>query len=131
MTRRDGDRETGRLVLLRLLIGVTALVLLARLWHLQMTEGASYRVLADRNRFREVDVAAPRGVIYDRNGQILARNRPSFTVALVPADLPVPEDTGSSTEEQTEGVIPAGKANDASSEAASQILTSLRKKASL
>jgi penicillin-binding protein 2 len=35
-----------------------------------------------------VDVAAPRGVIYDRNGVILARNRPSFTVALVPADLP-------------------------------------------
>ncbi len=108
MTRRDGPSgETERLVLLRLLIGVTALVLLARLWHLQMTEGASYRVLADRNRFREVDVAAPRGVIYDRNGQILARNRPSFTVALVPADLPVPNDTGSSTEEQTEGVIPA------------------------
>ena len=33
-------------------------------------------------------MAAPRGVIYDRNGKILARNRPSFTIAVVPGDLP-------------------------------------------
>ena len=63
-------------------------VLIGRLWQLQMVEGESYLVRSDRNRFREVDVAAPRGVIYDRNGEILARNRPSFTVAVVPGDLP-------------------------------------------
>ena len=82
------DRTEGRLLILRLAIAAVVLVLAGRLWQVQMAQGDNYRVLADRNRFRQVDVAAPRGVIYDRNGVILARNRPSFTVALVPADLP-------------------------------------------
>jgi penicillin-binding protein 2 len=81
---RGGDR----LLLLKLLIGIVPLLLIGRLWYLQMVRGEDYRVLADRNRFRDVDVAAPRGVIYDRNGEILARNRPSFSVEIVPADLP-------------------------------------------
>ncbi len=77
-----------RLVFLRLLVLLSVTVLIGRLWQLQMAQSETYRLLADRNRFRQVDVAAPRGVIYDRNGEILARNRPSFTVAIVPADLP-------------------------------------------
>lgn len=86
------EQAEDRLLLLRMLVGVTALVLVGRLWQLQMVEGEQYRLLADRNRFRQVDVQAPRGVIYDRNGEILARNQPSFTVVIVPADLP-PEDS--------------------------------------
>jgi penicillin-binding protein 2 len=82
--RRGGER----LLVLKLLIGIIPLILIGRLWYLQMVQGESYRVLADRNRFRDVDVAAPRGVIYDLNGEILARNRPSFSVEIVPADLP-------------------------------------------
>ncbi len=67
--------------------------LISRLWQLQMVAGEKYRLLADQNRLREVDVAAPRGVIYDSNGVILARNRPSFSVVIVPGDLPDdPED---------------------------------------
>jgi penicillin-binding protein 2 len=82
--RRAGDR----LVLLKLLVAIVPLILIGRLWYLQMVQGENYRMLADRNRFREVDVEAPRGVIYDRDGEILARNRPSFNVEIVPADLP-------------------------------------------
>jgi penicillin-binding protein 2 len=83
------DRRTGdRLLLLKLLVAIVPLILVGRLWYLQMVRGENYRVLADRNRFREVDVEAARGVIYDRDGRILARNRPSFSVEIVPADLP-------------------------------------------
>ena len=78
----------GRLLILQAVIVVIIAVLIGRLWQLQMITGERYRVLSDRNRLREVDVAAPRGVIYDRDGQILARNRPSFSVVLVPGDLP-------------------------------------------
>lgn len=84
----ERSRGETRLALLRLLVVTAAVALIARLWQLQMVEGEGYRVLADQNRYRQVDVAAPRGVIYDRNGEILARNRPSFTVTLIPADLP-------------------------------------------
>ena len=78
----------GRLLILQALIAVVVAVLLGRLWQLQMIAGEQYRLLADRNRLREVDVAAPRGVIYDRDGEILARNRPSFSVTIIPGDLP-------------------------------------------
>jgi penicillin-binding protein 2 len=79
----------SRLLILQVSIVVIVAVLIGRLWQLQMIAGESYRLLADRNRLRQVDVAAPRGVIYDRNGEILARNRPSFSVVIIPGDLPV------------------------------------------
>jgi penicillin-binding protein 2 len=69
-------------------IFLTFLVLIGQLWRLQIDQGAFYRRLADHNRLRRITVPGPRGVIYDRNGHILVRNRPSFVVALVPADLP-------------------------------------------
>ncbi len=86
--RQTRSSAEGRLLLLRFLILVVGVLLAGRLWQLQMVQGESFRIRADTNRFRQVDVAAPRGVIYDRNGQILARNRPSFTIAVIPADLP-------------------------------------------
>jgi penicillin-binding protein 2 len=82
------DPKYSRLVLLRLMVVVMAVALIGRLWQLQMVTGEKFRLLADQNRLRDVDVPAPRGVIYDRNGEILARNRPSFSVVVVPGDLP-------------------------------------------
>jgi penicillin-binding protein 2 len=69
------------LVLLTLFLG-------GRLYQLQVIQGAAYRERADANRFDLIEVAAPRGVMYDVNGTILTRNRPSFEVGLVPDDLP-------------------------------------------
>ena len=88
MVKSGAGRSEARLLLLRGLVIVMSVLLVGRLWQLQMVQGDTFRVRADRNRFREVDVAAPRGVIYDRQGVILARNSPSFTVAIVPGDLP-------------------------------------------
>ena len=82
------DRTFARLGLLRLLVVVIVVTLIGRLWQIQMIAGEKYRLLADQNRLRDMDVTAPRGVIYDRNGEILARNRPSFSVVVVPGDLP-------------------------------------------
>ncbi|HZQ98693.1 MAG TPA: penicillin-binding protein 2 [Chloroflexota bacterium] len=64
------------------------LALGARLFQLQVLEGAAQRVKADNNRLRVVSVPAQRGLIYDRNGIAMVRNRPSFTVSILPADLP-------------------------------------------
>ena len=85
-TRRDTSRMTmflfrSAVVMIFLFVGV-------RLYQLQIIEGDSYREQADGNRFDLVEVSAKRGVMYDRTGQILTRNRPSFEVALVPEDLP-------------------------------------------
>ncbi len=67
---------------------VAFVVLAARVWYLQMVHGEDYRQAADYNRFRTQTIDAPRGVIYDRKGRLLVQNEPTFTVAIVPGDLP-------------------------------------------
>src|SRR5437763_16320329 len=57
-----------------------------RLWYLQVERGAQMRYYSEKNRIRLVRVPAPRGVVYDRNGEILVDNRPSFDVVFVPED---------------------------------------------
>ncbi len=88
---QDPQRKHGidwRLLLLRIGIVLAFSLLLAQLWRLQIVEGHGFRQLADINRFRVSPVDAPRGVIYDRNHQIVAANTPSFQVSIVPAALP-------------------------------------------
>ncbi len=49
-----------------------------RLFHLQIAEGKANRDLADFNRIQVKVIHAPRGVIYDRHGKIIAQNNPAF-----------------------------------------------------
>ena len=72
---------------LYLFIGiVTALFLLlaVRLFYFQVISGEEYRAHSERNRIRPVVVEAARGLIVDRNGVVLAENRPSYTIAAAP-----------------------------------------------
>ena len=57
-----------------------------RLWYLQLERGAEMRSLSEHNRIRLVRLPGSRGVVYDRNGDILIDNRPSFDVVFVPED---------------------------------------------
>jgi penicillin-binding protein 2 len=52
--------------------------LILRLFHLQMVQGSLNRGLADGNRIQIKIIHAPRGVVYDRSGKILADNSPGF-----------------------------------------------------
>ncbi len=80
-----------RIVIFRVAILLIFLGLVVQLWYLQVVQWQKYLLQADRNRFRLVSIDAPRGIIYDRHGNILVRNKPSFTVTIVPADLPEDE----------------------------------------
>lgn len=53
-------------------------ILFVRLFHLQIVRGQYNRELADGNRILVKVIHAPRGVIFDRNGKILAENSPGF-----------------------------------------------------
>jgi penicillin-binding protein 2 len=59
----------------------------ARLWYLQVIKAEHFESLAQRNRTRYLPIAAPRGTIYDRHGQIIVGNRPSFTVSALRQDV--------------------------------------------
>ncbi len=75
----------------RAIIVCVFFIFVARLWRFQVVQGAEYRIKADHNRYRLVNVEAPRGIIYDSDHHVLARNKPSFTIGIVPADLPQDE----------------------------------------
>ncbi|MEM7033424.1 MAG: penicillin-binding transpeptidase domain-containing protein [Chloroflexota bacterium] len=77
-----------RLLIFQIIIVLFFGLFTVQLWRLQVVEGATYQQLADRNRFRTVEIEAPRGIIYDRNNQLLVRNRPIFDVVVIPAFLP-------------------------------------------
>ncbi len=80
-----------RLLVYRGLLILGFLALLGQLWRLQMLRGDYYQAAADVNRFRLEQSPAPRGIIYDRRGHILARNMPQVTVSIIPAYLPEDE----------------------------------------
>ncbi len=78
---------TERVLRLRLLLLLAFSVLVVRLVHLQLVRGAYYYRLADQNRLRLVPEAAPRGLLVDRQGRVLATNHTVFRVAIVPQEV--------------------------------------------
>src|ERR1700687_2661410 len=62
------------------------LLLLARLWQLQILQGDDMRTLSENNRIRLHRVQATRGTVVDRAGRVLIDSRPSFDAVLVPED---------------------------------------------
>src|SRR5512139_23741 len=68
-------------------VAIAFFVIVIQLWYLQVIRGTDLRQLSENNRVRIRENPADRGMILDRNGTILAHNRPSFEVYLVPEDL--------------------------------------------
>lgn len=70
--------SSWRLVFLGSICLLAFFGLFLRVFHLQIIEGEKNRELADSNRIQIKVIHAPRGVIYDRSGKILAENNPGF-----------------------------------------------------
>ncbi len=62
-------------------------VLFVRLFYLQVVQGANMRTIAEANRTSLLFERAPRGLILDRTGQVLADNRQTFLVLFTPLEL--------------------------------------------
>jgi penicillin-binding protein 2 len=89
----DDDSSIGiRLGLLLLLALVLFGVLAFRLWYLQILMGDTYSASATSTHESTVVVEAPRGVIYDSDGDPLVENRAGLSVELLPMDMPDPDD---------------------------------------
>ncbi|MCR4263370.1 MAG: penicillin-binding transpeptidase domain-containing protein [Candidatus Roizmanbacteria bacterium] len=67
----------GRILLLILFLG-GFLLLSGRLYYLTIVRGSYYRSLSTENRTREERIVAPRGILYARDGSVLAANRPIY-----------------------------------------------------
>ena len=67
------------------------LMLLLNLYVVQVIHHDDYQTRSNDNRIKIVPVAPPRGLIFDRNGELLAENRPVFSLEIIPEqvdDLP-------------------------------------------
>jgi len=84
----ENTSANGRLLVIKIVVGLILVAFAARLWQLQILQGDTYKVQSESNLLTVIDVEAPRGLIYARNGELLARNAPSYRVSIVPAFLP-------------------------------------------
>ncbi len=85
---RQARFETWRLATVYLALILVFIGLLFRLLNLQIFQGSNWVTRAIDNYTNEVSVPAARGIIYDRNGYILARNLASYNIVITPAGLP-------------------------------------------
>ena len=76
-----------RLKTLTLFVLIVVGVLFVRLWFLQIISGATYRRKSESNRIDLRDILPVRGMVFDRNGELLVDNRASFAVGVIPEDI--------------------------------------------
>lgn len=60
------------------------LILFMRLWYLQIFKGSEFLKFSEQNQIKEEKINAPRGMLLDRNGEMLVDSLPSFNVTLTP-----------------------------------------------
>ncbi len=84
---REVLESKQRILAISFVVGAIFLLLMLRLWHLQILNAEDYRSMSENNRLRFVPVAASRGAIMDRSGKVLVSNRPSFSLAVIPQEV--------------------------------------------
>ncbi|MGB6837396.1 MAG: penicillin-binding protein 2 [Dehalococcoidia bacterium] len=85
---RPSDILQRKFLALHLVILLLFGALILQLVRMQVIDAESYQERAEHNRLRLVPVMTSRGLIYDRHGELLVENVPSFAAGVVPADLP-------------------------------------------
>lgn len=77
-----------RIIKSAIIITILVLILIGRLFYLQVIQYKTFANLSERNQLQLVPIEPNRGLIYDRNGILLAENIPVFNLSLIPDYLP-------------------------------------------
>jgi len=72
-----------KILIISYLAIVAFLLLVIRLWQLQLLKGSEYRKLSETNRLRVIKIPAPRGILFDRNGTPLVKNSSYFNASVI------------------------------------------------
>ncbi len=84
----NGSFASGsRKIVFRVLIILISLIFIGRLAHLQILKGIDYQVVSEAQAIKKVSTEPNRGHIYDRFGNLIVHNEPSFTVTLTEKDF--------------------------------------------
>lgn len=76
-------RLQQRIAVLHGLVVAAFLLLLGGFWFFQVFQHQKFREMAENNHQRTLPLRAPRGVIFDRNGEVLVENRASFNISVM------------------------------------------------
>ncbi len=92
------DNDKGKVLIRRSLIMAFGkffllMVIIGRLYYLQVYQADRYKTLADENRISTRLLIPPRGIIYDRNGEMIARNEQNFQALIVAEQTPNVQET--------------------------------------
>lgn len=75
-------------VIASIIIGcIMLLILLGRLWYLQVIEHEHFTTLSEDNRVKLQPIPPNRGLVYDRNGTLMAENLPSYRLEITPEQV--------------------------------------------
>ncbi|MGD2117822.1 MAG: penicillin-binding protein 2 [Chromatiales bacterium] len=84
---RESQLYLNRAVFAGLLVTLLMAILVLRLMHLQISSHKHYTTLSQENRVKLVPLPPVRGLIYDRNGVIVAQNRPAYSLEITPEQV--------------------------------------------
>lgn len=92
------DNNKGKVLIRRSLIMalikfLLLMVIIARLYYLQVYQADRYKTLADENRISTRLLVPPRGIIFDRNGVTIASNQQNFQALIVAEQAPNVQET--------------------------------------
>jgi penicillin-binding protein 2 len=79
----DRQSFTTRLGVMRVVVILLFAVIAGGFWVIQVVQHTRYEDMAERQHLRTLPLRAPRGVLYDRNGEVLVRNTYTYTIAIV------------------------------------------------
>lgn len=79
----DRRRLAVRLTWLRVSVLVVFGLLAGGFWFIQVVQHTRFQEMAENNHQRTLSLRAPRGIIYDRNGEVLVENRSAFNISIV------------------------------------------------
>jgi penicillin-binding protein 2 len=85
--RQERQILVNRTVFAFIFVALLMLSLLARGWYLQVIKHQDYQTRSNNNRISVQQVAPNRGLIYDRNGVLLAENRSVYSLEIIPEQV--------------------------------------------
>ncbi|HEX8491986.1 MAG TPA: penicillin-binding protein 2 [Pyrinomonadaceae bacterium] len=100
----DSQNLRARLRVIQGLVLLLLAVLAIRLYVLQVVNGRRYAERAENQRIRLLPIPAPRGVIFDRNGNVLVNSRPIYNVIVSREDIKG-KDFGAMVKPLSEGLM--------------------------
>ena len=81
---REKQQFKNRIICVVALLALFIIIIISRLFYLQIVQHKAYITLSQQNRLTLLPIAPKRGLIYDRNGKLLAENIPVFSLDIVP-----------------------------------------------